>query len=143
MTVNIKVQMKGPIFERQNRSLPRKTVEKLGARVVEEGDLHLARMLRPHPSGVYLSITEAGKGKASTGNYRRRINTRTRGLHGKISDGGTEYGPWLEGTSRRNQSTRFKGYHSFRKTTQWMNKVRVPQLLQKIFNDITKKLNGI
>ena len=143
MTVNIQVQMKGPIFDRQNRSLPRKTVERIAARVVEEADQRLAETLRPRPAGVYLSITEAGKGKASTGNYRRRIATRSKGLRGLITDSGTEYGPWLEGTSRRNQSTRFKGYHSFRRTSQWMNKTRVPQLLQKIINDMTKKLNGI
>ena len=29
---------------------------------------------------------------------------------------GVTWGPWLEGTSKRNQSTRFKGYHLFRKT---------------------------
>ena len=28
------------------------------------------------------------------------------------------YGPWLEGTSSRNQSSRFKGYHLFRKAAQ-------------------------
>jgi hypothetical protein len=28
------------------------------------------------------------------------------------------YGPWLEGTGSRNQTTRFKGYHGFRQATQ-------------------------
>lgn len=28
------------------------------------------------------------------------------------------YGPWLEGTGSRNQTTRFKGYYSFRLATQ-------------------------
>jgi len=28
------------------------------------------------------------------------------------------YGPWIEGTSSRNQSTRFKGYHLFRRAAQ-------------------------
>jgi hypothetical protein len=35
-----------------------------------------------------------------------------------ISDHGVIYGPWLEGTSSRNQSTRFKGYQTFRRTWQ-------------------------
>jgi hypothetical protein len=143
MTVVISVHAKGPIFDRQNRSLPRKTIEQLVKRVVEDADQRLAETLRPRPAGVYLSIAEAGRGKASTGNYRRRISTRSSGLRGRIFDGGVEYGPWLEGTSTRNQTTRFKGYHSFRKTTQWMNRVRVPQLLQKIFGSMTNKLNGI
>ena len=77
MTVTIKV--KGPLFNRANVKLPRKTIEKLVARVVEESDTQLAQTLRPRPAGVYLSIAEAAKGQYSTGNYRRRINTRTRG----------------------------------------------------------------
>ena len=141
MTVNIKV--KGPLFDRQNVGLPRRTIEKLVARVVEEGDTHLARMLRPRPAGVFLSISEAGKGKASTGNYRRRMATKTQGLRGLITDSGTEYGPWLEGTSRRNQSTRFKGYHSFRNTVQWLNRKRVPWLVNREIDKMVRKLNGI
>ena len=35
-----------------------------------------------------------------------------------IHDRRIVYGPWLEGVSRRNQTTRFKGYHSFRRATQ-------------------------
>lgn len=30
------------------------------------------------------------------------------------------YGPWLEGTGSRNQTTRFKGYHSFQMAAQLM-----------------------
>jgi hypothetical protein len=141
MTVTIKV--KGPLFDRKNVGLPRKTIEKLVARVVEEGDLHLARMLRPRPAGVFLSIAEAAKGQYSTGNYRRRMNTSTRGLHGKISDGGVEYGPWLEGTGKRNRTTHFKGYHSFRKTTQFMNRKRVPWLVNREIDKMVRKFNGI
>lgn len=35
-----------------------------------------------------------------------------------IHDRGVIYGPWLEGVSHRNQTTRFKGYHAFRMATQ-------------------------
>jgi hypothetical protein len=34
--------------------------------------------------------------------------------------------PWLEGTSRRNQSTHFGGYHSFRRTRLRMRKQVTP-----------------
>lgn len=37
-----------------------------------------------------------------------------------IDDRGIVYGPWLEGTSSRNQTTRFKGYAMFRKATQYV-----------------------
>ena len=35
-----------------------------------------------------------------------------------VHDGGMVYGPWLEGTSSRNRTTRFKGYRSARIVTQ-------------------------
>ena len=139
MTVNIKV--KGPLFDRNNVGLPRRTIAKLVARVVEEGDLHLARMLRPRPAGVFKSKAQAGKAY-SKGNYRRGIVTTTKGLRGLITDS-AEYGPWLEGTSSRNQSTRFKGYHSFRKTTEWFNRKRVPWLVNREIDKMVRKLNGI
>jgi len=39
-----------------------------------------------------------------------------------VSDRGIVYGPWLEGTSSRNQSTRFKGYASFRRAAQGLDR---------------------
>lgn len=34
-----------------------------------------------------------------------------------VHDRGVIYGPWLEGVSARNASTKFKGYHAFRRAT--------------------------
>jgi hypothetical protein len=143
MTVNIHVQQRGPLFDNANRSLPRETIEKIVARVVEEGDLHLARMLRPRPAGVYLSFRDAKKGQKSTGHYNRMRQAIPSGLKGLITDSGVEYGPWLEGTDRRNSTTRFKGYHSFRKTTQWLNSKRVPKLVEQETRKMVGKLNGV
>jgi hypothetical protein len=39
-------------------------------------------------------------------------------LERDIDDDGVIYGPWLNGTSSRNRTTRFKGYSHFRITTQ-------------------------
>lgn len=41
------------------------------------------------------------------------------------------YGPWLEGTSERNRTTRFKGYASFRRARQ-TTQARVPQLVNAV-----------
>jgi len=35
-----------------------------------------------------------------------------------VNDRGVVYGPWLEGQSSRNKTTRFKGYSSFRRAAQ-------------------------
>lgn len=50
-----------------------------------------------------------------TGYYESNVTKEPRGP-GVISvnDSGVIYGPWLEGTSSRNQSTSFKGYANFR-----------------------------
>jgi hypothetical protein len=51
-----------------------------------------------------------------TGYYESNVTKEPRGP-GVISvnDSGVIYGPWLEGTSSRNQSTSFKGYANFRR----------------------------
>lgn len=38
------------------------------------------------------------------------------------------YGPWLEGTGSRNESTRFKGYHGFRRAWEQLTR-EAPQLV--------------
>jgi hypothetical protein len=56
--------------------------------------------------------------KAPTGRYESRVRIANDGGHPNITDGGNRgpvYGPWLEGVGSRNRSTRFKGYHAFRK----------------------------
>lgn len=66
-----------------------------------------------------------------TGHYRRSVNGRMLGsLHGEIHDSKVVYGPWLEGVSARNQTTRFKGYAAFRRARQELERIKV-QLLQR------------
>ena len=58
-----------------------------------------------------------------TGFYRNLIfGVLQDSRHGLIHDSNVIYGPWLEGTSSRNQTTRFKGYSMFRRTTQQLNR---------------------
>ncbi len=54
---------------------------------------------------------------------------------------GVTWGPWLEGTSKRNSSTRFKGYHLFRKTRQELQK-RAPEIGQQELDKIMPRLGG-
>lgn len=54
--------------------------------------------------------------KHQTGRYASTVQERRRGDGITVGDNGIVYGPWLEGTSSKNASTRFKGYHSFRRT---------------------------
>ena len=119
--IRVSVQVTGPLVpegaERLHRAIERGVHD-----LVELGEERLAEMLRPRPAGVYLSVTEARPGQYSTGNYRRNVHGTSRNLHGLLTDGGVVYGPWLEGVSSRNATTRFKGYASFRRTAQYMEK---------------------
>lgn len=128
-SVDVQVTLSGPFW----KSAPGDVGRMLSGAVqelVEKGEEHLGEMLRPRPAGVYLSVAEAGRGKASTGHYRRNVHGEMRGsLLGRLHDSNVIYGSWLEGTSSRNQTTRFKGYSSFRRTHQWLEgqKERVVQ----------------
>lgn len=57
-----------------------------------------------------------------TGYYESRVTTDVSSGSVVISDGGVVYGPWLEGTGSRNGRSRFKGYATFRKVSQEIEK---------------------
>lgn len=50
-----------------------------------------------------------------------------------VHDRGISYGPWLEGTSRRNASTSFRGYHSFERAHR-----SVVDSLDRLLSDVTR-----
>lgn len=56
--------------------------------------------------------------KQPTGYYESNVRVHVVGGAHEVWDGGQGgpvYGPWLEGVGSRNLTTRFKGYHAFRK----------------------------
>jgi hypothetical protein len=149
--MNMTVESRGPIFDKRGKNIVQKVSNKFLQRIVELGEQRLDEILRPRPMGVYKSAQEARSGitsegksysYASTGNYRRNISGRVQGLTGVIDDGKVVYGAWLEGTSPRNQATQFKGYASFRKTKDWMQK-HVSIIRNKFEKEYVKRLNGI
>ena len=138
MAMTTKVELTGPIFENPHPEL-QKVTRRFLQHIGELGEQRLDETLRPRPSGVYLSVSEARV--PSTGNYRRNVSgTVTPNLQGIITDGNVIYGPWLEGISSRNQSTRFKGYATFRKTGQWLNK-QIPKEAEKLKKAIAQRMN--
>jgi hypothetical protein len=54
---------------------------------------------------------------------------------------GVVWSPWLEGTSSRNESTGFKGYHLFRKTRQQLQK-RAPQIGEQVLSEVIGEMGG-
>jgi len=135
MAVKFDVELSGPIFkDAKGRVL--KGIDDVLDAAIEAGEQHLDEMLRPSPSGVYLGIS--AKEGGSQGNYRRQVQGKREGsLHAQITDNGCVYGPWLEGESSRNSATRFKGYHAFRKTRDWLE-AKIHDIANHI--DIAKRL---
>lgn len=102
----ISVEYSGPIFE---PTVVRAVVEAFKRDTVDEmaqmGYDELQRRFKQkhrRRTGAYESRVTVERGRSS--------NERV------ITDHGVIYGPWLEGTTSRNQNTRFKGYKSFRLT---------------------------
>jgi hypothetical protein len=54
---------------------------------------------------------------------------------------GVVWAPWLEGNSKRNSSTRFKGYGLFRKTAARLRK-QAPDVAQRELDKIMPRLGG-
>jgi hypothetical protein len=139
MPVKMDISITGPLFEQDPRIRPWEGM--MVQRLIEKGEDNLDGLLRPRPAGVYLSVEQAGRGKASTGHYRRNVVGKQRGLVGIITDSGVVYGPWLEGTGSRNKTTRFKGYKSFRRTKQYLLK-NMQKLLKPVISAMYRDLGG-
>lgn len=112
------------------------------------------------PSIVRSHCDEMGKDLAELGNvlvranlntslrtqtpyYRTRIEAQREapGQY-KVTDQGVIYGPWLEGTGSRNfPKTRFKGYFTFRRTTQQLQ-ARAVSSVEPIVRKLIARLNG-
>ena len=95
------VDYSGPLFDGRAQAASRRLVrdmrDTLGKRGKEMVLERLGQVIR-HPTGYYES----------------QVRTEAHGSVEVVTDGGVVYGPWLEGTSSRNETTRFKGYHTFR-----------------------------
>lgn len=123
MKIDVKVATQGPLFTRMAPDQLQKAVQSGIRELVQKGEQRLAEQLRPRPAGVFLSVAQAGEKKASQGHYRRNISSEFKNMSAMIHDGDVEYGPWLEGVSSRNDSTRFKGYHQYKATSTYLQKI--------------------
>lgn len=57
-----------------------------------------------------------------TGRYESHVKDRAFRNARQVWDEKSVYGPWLEGTGSRNSTTRFKGYRTFRQSTQQLER---------------------
>ena len=137
----VTVTTRGPFFSPRRSKILDDGITAGIQDLVEQGQDRINSMARIRPAGVFLTVEQAGRRKASKGNYKRNISSFVRRLHGVIHDGDVIYGPWLEGTSSRNQTTRFKGYGMFRKTRDWLQR-RAKSVVEPHIRRAMRKMNG-
>lgn len=97
--------MSGPLFDGRAARVTHAMAEEIGDDVADQGVNDVRQIV-------------AGSARRRTGNYERHVRTDRSAGDRTVTDGRIVYGPWLEGISRRNQSTRFKGFMAFRRTAQ-------------------------
>lgn len=81
----------------------------------------------------------------ATGAFKRHLHVTRATRNTVVVRGPTEKGvvwaPWLEGVSERNRSTRFKGYHLFRKTRQQLDE-KADEIGQRELDKLLPQIGG-
>ena len=137
--LGIVIEKRGALFRNPNKIVEQQT-EKVVQILLEWGEEKLKSILIPRPQGLFHPKSEALPKQFTTGNYRRHIFGKRTGLSGVITDGKVVYGRWLEGVSRRNQASPFKGYFAFRKTNHLLNQ-HYKKTLKHFASRYVKELN--
>src|SRR5258706_15742352 len=106
------VVMTGPLFNGQAEVALAEYLRVMPEKIAAKGK----DMVREHLNAVIM---------ANRGVYVSRVHVRGLGATQIISND-MVYSPWLEGVSRRNHSTRFRGYHTFRLIGQELDALAEP-----------------
>lgn len=121
MQLSVDVNLSGPILRGEAPAILNQTREHVVDEVAATGKNmvvgRLAQVIR-QPTPYYWTQIFT----------RRDVEDRV------IHDSGVVYGAWLEGVSERNQTTRFKGYHTFRDIAQDLQR-RAPDIADRVIHD--------
>jgi hypothetical protein len=104
--VSVHVRYSGPLFSRSRIADAMRKID-------DDAEKDLADAVEAQ---VHANLRKSLKNP--TGYYQSRITKERSGAGWKVHDGGVVYRCWLEGVGSRNQTTRFKGYASFRRAKQ-------------------------
>jgi hypothetical protein len=131
-----KVILTGPIFDGQAAVAARDFTRALSAEIAEIAQ-----------TWIQLDTERMNKsGRGGTGAAAGGVKIHGEGANWVVSGGineGVYAWPWLEGTSRRNQSTGFKGYHTFRRTRARMRKQVTPYAQAELAKFIGRMGGGV
>lgn len=124
------VRVSGPLFDgraeealdRGVKDIRRKLADK-GEQLAREAFSSSIRDDHGHFLGSITAIEESRAFTTTSGrkSYTMEVNVDPATESAVTTDLAT-YGPWLEGTGSRNETTRFKGYHGFRRAGQELDR---------------------
>jgi hypothetical protein len=132
--VTLDVEGRGPLFDGRADAALQDWARATTKAIADEG----VTMLRAVP------MNKTGRAR---GGFQANLHVLQRGGNGTEAQipapmiRGVTWGPWLEGTSQRNDSTRFKGYHLFRQTRQALQKL-APEIGQAELDKILPRIGG-
>lgn len=128
MTVDLGVVVRGPLADGTAKDILHEWLDESKQKIAE----YAVRQLK----AVHMDRT----GRA-TGHYQSQIRTSLLTYHDVLIHDRVIYGPWLEGTSKRNRSTRFKGYRLWRKTRERLQE-RAPQVAEENLRLFIGRMGG-
>ena len=117
VAVRLDVDFNGPFFTGATQRAIDRALDDTLQDVTERGESIVRRQLFPGHGFVLGVLQRSVNGEV--------VNSRQTMVKTDVI-----YGAWIEGTSDRNKTTRFKGYSMFRKATQALNR-SWPRLLQR------------
>lgn len=124
----MEARLSGPMFngsaKREMTRYTRELEERIGDVYTDAVVDELKRVVRNPTPWYWLQVRHSGAGEDI-----------------RVHDGGAVYGPWLAGVSRRNATSRFKGYQHWRRATQRVRR-RVRGISVELFNKYRSRLGG-
>lgn len=132
LRIRLDCQVTGPLGDGRAEKAAREWAENTSQALGDEG----VRMLRAYP------MNKTGRAR---GGFEGALRTVRRSASEVRIPGpqqrGVAWAPWLEGTSKRNESTHFRGYHLFRKTRAELQKM-APEIGQRELDKIMPQIGG-
>jgi hypothetical protein len=128
--VGTDVDVRGPLFDGRDGPIMRRFFKDAKKIVADKGVIYVRERLgrrAKDPTGAFsaaVQVHDYAKGRTIQAAYPQVL-----------------YGPWLEGTSTRNGSTRFKGYKMFRLSRLQLRR-EVSGLIQDRYDAAVAELNG-
>lgn len=120
MSFEVAVSRSGPLFDGRAPAAAFKALDEAKLDLADRGVAMLLRLglesFESHP----------------TMRWETELNTRLGAYNDVVIYDPVIYNAWLEGVSKRNQSTKFKGYHLFRRTAQDLQRLAVPVMEQHL-----------